>query len=478
MIKNIDPRECVHRDYIKQLVALPSVLGVKACGGYQSCQINELISLHERHLKPTKQVDKQAMSIYMRCFHQFCKKYPVKHFKPFSRSQVIKESPQNRRTRIKNAYDNINKYGELPPGFKIVRAFLKKEKHEDDIFNPLESKAPRMIQHRSDEYCYELARYIKPLEKYVLYTRYGRYCKSRDRIFIKGMDSYEIADNLFHMGDKFPNPVWIPLDHSKYDAHLNYGIRGFFRIWMKACYRNDHHFKMMIDCQARNKCKTANNIMYEMQETLCSGEILTSFEGSVDNYALALEFTRYVSAEIRVNGDDMMICLDRSEIHLIDFDFYERACMSTKLLIVDDIFQIEFCQCRIVIVNGKPRMVRNPSRVIARTCYTLKTFPNVGGYEKLLGSIGLGELHCNSGVPILQSWAQLLIRSAHGQFSENMYIEYMSRRHERRDVAREVTNEARQTFDMSYNISPSRQRELESFFDQKKSLTVLAQVGR
>lgn len=460
------------------MVALPNVLGVKSCAGYQSCQVNELISLHERHLKPTKPVDRQAMSIYCRCFYQFCRKYPVKRFKPFSRQQVIQESPQNRRTRIKNAYASIDKYGGLPPWFAVVKAFLKKEKHEDDVFAPLENKAPRMIQHRSDEYCYELARYIKPLEKYVLYTRYGRYCSKRDRIFIKGMNSYEIADNLYHMGDNFANPVWIPLDHSKYDAHLNYGIRGFFRIWMKECYKNDEHFKMLVDCQAKNRCKTANEIMYEMEETLCSGEILTSFEGSVDNYSLALEFTRRVRCEIRVNGDDMMICLDRSQLHMLDFDFYGRVCMDTKLSVVDDIFSVEFCQCRVVIVNGKPRMVRNPARVIARTCYTLKDFPNIGGYERLLGSVGLGELHCNSGVPILQSWANLLIRSAMGKFSQNLYNEYMLRRCERPDVEQPVTVEARQTFFMAFGVSPARQVELESFFDQKKTLTVLARVGR
>jgi len=422
-------------------------------------------------------MDRQALSIYMRCFAQFNKMYPVKQFKPYTREQVISESPQNRRQRIRNAYASIDKYGGLPHWSYNVKAFLKKEKQDDNMSDPLEGKAPRMIQHRSDEYCYELARYIKPLEKYVLYRRNGRYCTKRDRIFIKGMNSYEIADNLYHMGDKFANPVYIPLDHSKYDAHL-IGMRKFFRIWMIQCYRHDQHFRDMINRQAKNRCMTANQVMYEMEETLCSGEILTSFEGSSDNYALALEFTRYVVAEIRVNGDDMVICLDRSQLHLLDFDFYERACMATKILVVDDIHDVEFCQCRVVIVNDRPRMVRNPTRVIARCCYTLKTYPNREGYLKLLGAVGEGELHCNSGVPILQEWAQLLKRTADGQFSIRLYDEYMMRRCEPKDVWRPVTNEARMTFWMAFGISPTRQRELESFFQARKKLTVLAQAGR
>lgn len=463
---------------MKQLVALPNVLGVKSCAGYHGCQVNELISLHERHLKPTKPVDYQAMSIYMRAFAQFTKHYPIKQFKPLSREETINESPQNRRRRIRNAYDSIDKHGGFPPGYERVKAFLKWEKYEDDIFDPLEAKAPRMIQHRSDEYCYELARYIKPLEKYVLYRRDGRYCKKRHRIFIKGMNSFEIADNLVHMGDRFADPVYVPLDHSKYDAHLNFGLRGMFRKWMKLCYKNNQHFKDMVDKQAKNRCMTANEILYEMEETLCSGEILTSFEGSSTNYAVALEFTRHVVAEIRCNGDDMVICLDRSQLHLLDWDFFEKACLTTKLSVVYDIADVEFCQCRVVEIKpGLYRMVRSPARVIARTCYTVKNFPNESGWLKLLGAVGQGELSCNAGVPVLQSWANLLIRSSLGEFSEALYSEYMMRRCERKMKSMPIEDCARRSFWLAYGITPNKQRELERFFDNKERLVVLAQAG-
>jgi hypothetical protein len=459
-----------------QLVPAPLVLGVKPCFGYFGCQVNEMVSLVERHIRPTLPVTDQTRAIYARAFQRMWQLYPPKQLVPYTEQQVINESPQNRKERIRQAYRYLKEYGE-PPDFARVNCFIKYEKGEDSVDKPPEMKPPRLISYRKPPYCYTLARYMKPLERRIFYMRQGRNVPKREREFVKGLDSWQVAESLRHMSRRFPNPVWVLADHEKYDASLNDCLRSHFRQYAQAHYPKSSDVRRLLRLQRRNKCRTKGGIQFEVQGTMLSGEYITSLEDSFDNGALIKEWLHSIDHEMRVNGDDSVVCLDASDLQRLDMDFWRKAGFVTKIEIVYDFSMVEFCQCKPVRVGGRWRMVRKPGRVLARTAYTCKTFPNNSGYLKLLGSIGLGELHCNTGVPILQSWAQLLIRSSQGQFSEALYAEYMVRRHERTDVSRPITVQARVDFDVAFGISSTQQIALERWFDSVESLPVLAQVS-
>lgn len=456
---------------MRQLVPGIDGLGLKPCAGYHSCQVNEMIALAERHIKPTIPVTSQALAIYARAYQRLRRLYPVKQLEPMSQLEVLAESPQNRRVRIRNAYENLNTFGE-PKGFSRIRAFIKWEKFEDGV-EDLTLKAPRMIQHRSDEYCYELARYVKPLEKYLFYKRCGRFCKKRDRIFIKGMNSWQIGENIVRASSRFTNPAWVLRDFKKYDASLNEYIRKEASDYDREFYRNDDHLKRLLRMQRSNKCYSKEGIVYEVLGTMFSGENTTSYEDSKTNYVLTEEFYDTIDHETRVNGDDSVDCLEASDVDRLDFDFWKRACFDIEYSVVYSIHDVDFCQCKPVRIGGKWRMVRSPKRVLARTIYTCKNYPNRDTYLKLLGAVGLGELHCNNGVPVLEAWSKLLIRSSNHHFSQAFYEEYMFMRCEPKYTPIAITDEARIDFDLSFGISTGVQLQLEALFDAMPRLPLL-----
>lgn len=103
-----------------------------------------------------------------------------------------------------------------------VSAFIKFEKAMHDLFDPPELKAPRLIQHRSPLYIYELARYIRPIEDHAFHHVRNRYTKRSWTT--KGMNSWQTGERIAQM-DRWSDTVWILLDHSRYDSTLRLQMR-------------------------------------------------------------------------------------------------------------------------------------------------------------------------------------------------------------------------------------------------------------
>jgi len=444
-----------------QLLPLLEMDSVNPCAGYAGCLINERISLAERHIQPTPEVTPKTRALYAQAELLFRRHFPPRKLHAWTRERVLECAPANRKKRIANAYMRLDRDGE-PSDFSRVKAFIKWEKFSDDLSDPLQFKAPRLIQHRSDEYCYELARYLKPLEHKLFQSYDGKKVPRSKRKFIKGMNSFQVATNL-RKASRFPNPVWINADHSRFDAHLNNELRRVFRKYVKDSYPGDQYIERLMRMQEVNKGKTRNGIKYSVRGTMMSGEYNTSLEDCFINYMILLFVFQNVDCEIRVNGDDSVICLDRSELHKVNLGGFGDLAFKTKTEIVFDFSQIDFCQCKPVeLSSGHWRMVRNPFRVFERTAYTIKNYPDLKGYQSLAGAIGLGELACNNGIPMLQSYALFMIQAARGRFSKHDYDEYMARRPEphRSDLGARVSHistDARNSFYAAFGVSPAEQ---------------------
>jgi len=286
------------------------------------------------------------------------------------------------------------------------------------------------------------------------------------------MNSYQVASNLKNAA-RFPNPVWINADHSRFDAHLNNTLRSIFRDYVRASYPGDHYIERLMRMQEINKGKTAGGIRYQVKGTMMSGEYNTSLEDCFINYMLLMFVFKDVDCEIRVNGDDSVICLDRSELHKVDLNGFGDLAFKTKTEVVFDFSQVDFCQCKPVeLSSGHWRMVRNPFRVFERTAYTIKNYPDLKGYQSLAGAIGLGELACNTGIPMLQSYSLFVIQASRGRFSRHDYNEYMARRPEpnRSDLGAKavpVSPQARESFYAAFGVSPAEQISFERWIEQQ-----------
>jgi hypothetical protein len=473
-IKRDPPVECCHKHVMRQLVPMINIDGIRPCGGFHSCIVNERIALCERHIMPVAVPEQTADLLFARGFELLREQYPVKQLIAMTQSECLQQAAPSRRARMKRAYENLNAHGPQF-GWDNVKSFIKWEKFEDRVNDDLRMKAPRLIQHRSDEFCYELARYMKPIEKYVLYRRAGKYCTRRKRIFLKGMNSWEVADNLAHMGDGFANPVWLCLDHSRFDAHLNNAIRSRAREYLADFYRNNTHLLNMLRAMRRNRGRTRHGIRYNVNDTMMSGEYITSLEDCLDNYAILLSFMDFchiLGFECRVNGDDSVICMDASDVDRLDFDFFCKIGFKTKHSLKYDISQVDFCQSYPLRIAGQWRMVRSPKRVLARTAYTCNTYDSDKSWLGLIGAVAACEKACNAGVPILYEWALAMERCAEGHILTREYHELMRSRVREKYIELPITDEARLDFFVAFGISPQQQKQVEKFLKQTNLMYV------
>lgn len=473
MIKYIGDEPCNHKHRMRQLCLMPGIMGAAPCAGYYGCQVNELVSICERHNKPQPNLNQRMIILCDYAFQLFRNDYPVKQLVPMTQEECIREASPNRRTRMRKAYENLNSNGPHRL-WNRHHGFLKWEAYEDDVFDPLEDKAPRLIQHRSDEFCYELARYMKPLEKYILYKVKGKYVKPINRVFTKGLNSFQVGSNLAKAWFSLADPVAVELDFSKFDSSIRDHMFRMFLKYAKDCYRHDRSFRDMVDSVRKSRGWTVNQILYEMVATLLSGDYWTSLVGNVMNYSFQRAFLEYHRAlgNPKINGDDGVLFMERKEFLKCNFEFFEWLGMSIKVIVKYDISEIDFCQCRPMRVGGLWRMVRNPGRVVARCCYTTKEYPNKSGYRKLQGAVAMGEMHCNSGVPIISVFAERMFKSVDGEYSQALYDEYMARRGGEKQLDLPITMESRVDFFCSFGIPVFEQLRIERWLRTVELLNI------
>lgn len=451
-----------------QLVPLLEHPDVYPCGGYYSCIRNEYVSMNERHHQQVPEFTPKANTIWSLAFGMLRDRHPCSAVSRMSEKDLLANAPQSRRKRIAEAYGRLHRNG-WTDRYAQGKMFTKWEKFQDD--GSLLDGCVRLIQHRSDEYCYTLARYLKPVEKRILYSR-----KRGDRDFAKGMTPAQRARRMQRM-DKWSDTVWLELDHSRYDAHLQEGIRSKAREYFCDFYVNDRKLRHLLTLQRDNKFVSASGIRYKMRGTMCSGDYNTSLEDNVINLAILLYLMRNVpDAEFLVDGDDSVISLSAQDLHLVNLSDLTEACLTTKSIVKHIRNEVDFCQCRPLNIGGHPRLVRNPFRVISRAPYTIKRYQNEMVYRRLLKAVAMCELSCNVGVPVLQSFAMCLSSSAGdvaplaGELDEMLHY----RRVKLRLDPKPITDEARADFAVAFGILPEEQRGLETLFDSTVLPVLLA----
>jgi hypothetical protein len=463
-IKPSSPPECVHKSKLTQLVPILAIDGNYVCGCYTLCSVNERVARNERHAVPFPMIDDDRLKE----LGTFVRKHrKVRQLEPLTWDELISDVPKNRKRRVELARDTFYREG-WSNRYTKVKAFIKFEKWEaygilSEMDKPMSVKAPRLIQYRDPVYTYMIALFERAIEHYVFNTDYnGKYVPTHKKEFAKSMTSWEIANNLYRKSLKFRKPKFTMLDYSRMDATLRRLLREVAE-WSvyRRCIR-DPFFWWLLEQQIKNNVSTRNGNFWTIIGTMMSGEYNTSLGDSEINRNMLKKLMEFIMHEMLVCGDDGVVITEDSVDTNFDFAQYG---MIAKISTTTEFTQVDFCQCRPIRVCGQWRMVRNPYRVMSRSAYTTKTL--VGkGWVKLLGSIGICELSCNTGVPILQSYANMLYRSANRITDQLMISEYMAQRRDKiTDKLLPVTDEARIDFWMAYDISPSQQREMEQLFD-------------
>jgi len=450
-IKSIPQEPCAHKSHIYQLV--DPIPGMPTCNVYQTCLYNELHSLVYRHLInngiPSRNIAADMLGLLLSVFKPTA-------IEPLSRGMVVARKVDGpSRRRYGRAKDSLDRYGPSITWDK-VSAFVKIEKWEQAQIEA--KKPPRLIQFRTYPYCLEVSRYLIPIEDHIWKLEMNGL-----KVFAKSMSSFALGALFRKAYELFDKPYILMMDHSKFDASLSRELIEIVEHGLYSQFTSDLNFLTALKSQLRNKCYSKHGIRYACEGRKMSGEYNTSCGDSIVNLSIIMHAmeTSGVRYHPLINGDDSVVICE-SNPNLTPDDF-KRYGMKTEVLYGTEFSDIEFCQCKPIEVRpGVWRMVRNPTRVMSRGVVSVKRYNGIG-WAKLVHSIGLSELACNDGIPVLQEFALYMIRAAKKYTNQHIAseISYRARLERQKVEPTPISDCARVSFADTFGLSPTDQLSIE-----------------
>lgn len=272
-----------------------------------------------------------------------------------------------------------------------VNMFVKEERlPEEDV----DDKAPRAIQYRSPKYTLTLATYLKPLEE-TFYHLPGL-GPTRTRVVTKGMNKKALAKLLIEKSEAFSDPVFVELDHSRFDSTVSVDHLKMEHWFYNSVYK-DTSLKLMLRHQLCNKGWTRHGIRYKVNGTRMSGDYNTGLGNSLINRATIESAVAGVKHELMVDGDDSVLILEARDLGCFDVDHFRRFGFKTKIFYKTKINEVEYCRAR--LVSSVPVMCRDPLRVFSNMGTALRYYGPVGMFY-WLNAVFACEYASNPNMPI------------------------------------------------------------------------------
>lgn len=446
---------------------LPPVPGLYLCQTHCACTCNEIVSAHNRVLGATVLPTIQGLRSVRQELSHLRKQLGV--VVPETIEQALAHFKGARFTLYSNALESL-KSRPLCERDASIGAFIKAEK-----FNPVDkvNPDPRMIQARGPRFNLHMAQFMHPLEHavYKLTDKHGL------RIFSKGLNAIEKAELIRSKFSVLSHPVCYSLDASRFDKHVSPGLLFEEHTFYKSVFKGDPLLEKLCEWQARNKCRTTTGVKYTATGGRMSGDMNTALGNCVLMYAMLMAVSKRLGIQPLVvdDGDDCLMFVEvweeaRFEARISDcfLEFGMKIKLENKARSPD---QVVFCQSKIV----GDRMVRNWVKVLSHGTAGVKHWNDPKLVRPMMTSIGKCELACNPGVPILQSYAQALIRNGRGQLQKRLDVDhgvFLRALYEVGTVvgimqadSAPVTFEMRIEFERAYGISPNDQILIESILD-------------
>ncbi|APG76122.1 hypothetical protein 2 [Beihai tombus-like virus 11] len=380
---------CIHKRFLSKIVD-PN-LNLPPIYADQGCIKNEYYCLLNRHLIPMMPTSVDVLKTCCSILIEISKELSVSKM---SSKELIDSRPVRMKRRYRKALSL-----DLKRVHSRVNLFIKFEKKSDP------DKSPRAIQYRATPYTARLAKYIVPIEKalYKLRSRLNHY----HPMVAKGMNALERGEALWNMYQHYERPYVYLIDHSKFDSRVNKDLLQMEHSFYLDCYKGDRWLSYLLKQQIYNVGHSRNGLRYKCTARRMSGDANTALGNCLINYAI-LRAKFGPEAIIYLDGDDSVVFMPRK----VDVDFSDTG-MESKVEIVREFSQIEFCQSKPVLTTHGWLMCREPLRAISRAIYKLGAKPI--NWRDYLTTIGIGEGLCSPQMPIISKLAALF-RSAGGEY--------------------------------------------------------------
>lgn len=318
--------------------------------------------------------------------------------------------------RYRRAADQLSTFG-LNRNDSCVKMFVKSERFDPTTkVNP----DPRPIQFRAAKYCVALAQFLRPIEEQIYTTTCASDGVPPSRNVAKGLNSVARAELLVAKASHFNDPVFIPLDASRYDKHVSTQLLKVEHSIYLHCNGN-LEFRNLLKEQLINRCFTNLGLSYVAVARRMSGDMNTASGNVILMLVLVIAVCRFILRLPRWDclddGDDVIAIVERCDVTAFVTNVVDAfASFGMKLKVeepVSSIHEVEFCQARIVEYSpSRFKFVRDFRTVMSKATCGVRNWQDPAYRSRVIHAIGTCEMILGLGVPILQNYAQALLRNS------------------------------------------------------------------
>lgn len=337
--------------------------------------------------------------------------------------------------------------------------------------------APRVIQPRNVRYNVEVGRYLRRFEHYLY--------RGIDEIWngptiIKGYTVEQIGKIARDAWDSFISPVAIGFDMKRFDQHVSSdALKWEHSVYLDA-FCHDSYLAELLEWQLVNKgvgYASDGMIKYKVDGCRMSGDMNTAMGNCLIACAITHDFfrSRGIRARLMNNGDDCVVICEKECAAVVKADMvrhWRQFGFQCELECDAEIFeQIEFCQMRPVYDGEKYVMVRNPLVSLSKDSYSVGPWNGINHARKWVNAVGLCGLSLTGGIPVVQSYYNMMIRNTQSVNSSGILRDVsfasgfreLARLGNRKNGA--ISEDARFSFYLAFGITPDLQRAMESDYD-------------
>lgn len=407
---------------------------------------------------------------------------------PYERSEFPMQFRGRKRISYQQAVNALESDGLLPQDSDI-RMFLKFEK---DVRSDKPGRIPRVISPPGTKFLVELGRFVRKVE-HQIYSRVDEVFGSS--VVVKGRNADEVGEIIAAHWNSFTDPVALDCDVEKLDRSFDEEMLNWTHRPVKASFSGSDLdlVTSLLATQLKPKVKGRMDdgfFSYTTSGTLTSGQPNTSLAGVLAVCGSLFEVAERTGIKFKVvdAGDDFTVFCERRDLGKLwqglDAVFKSHGFTLTRSEIRNEIEQIEFCQCHPIKVGVSYRMARNARSAAVKDAASTKPIDQVGTFCGWVNAVGNSGLAMHSGVPVAQSFYNMMIRSAIHQVAsltlskrklkkvrhlmrtfelESGGLKYWSKRMS--PLMTDITWESRVSYYIAFGVTPTEQLLLEQRYD-------------
>lgn len=354
-------------------------------------------------------------------------------------------------------------------GHSNVRTFIKAEKTLKDDF------ACRVISPRFPEFNVELGVFLKHTEHDVyraIDLLFG------DKTVLKGLTAAGVGKALASKWNDFKDPVCVGLDAERFDQRVSVAALQ----WEHSIYanfilgqKNRERLAKLLKMQLVNRGAAYlrdGKVKHKVHGTRASGDNNTGMGNCLIMCGLVWSYAESKGIRIRLgnNGDDCVVFMERSDLAGFTeglMEWFEK--MGFKMKIEKPCYnleEVEFCQTHPIWTTDGWLAVRTIKRALFKDSTCVDALVNKKALMRWIAAVGLGGMALTGGIPIMQEFYRMYIRSSVGYKPRTIegYGGLLNFGGGKKREYSPVHPKTRHSFYLAFGITPDMQLEMEKYY--------------